>query len=122
MKPRPEAGSTEIRECWDRPGLAIIHDRHAVFGDRDIAVRKFSVSDAEPAGQYEHTVTVRYIKKHQQTSNDLQILPTNMRYVTIEKDGAIIYDSRTDVPCDMAQWRAYRQPHHSRLMASRMVK
>jgi hypothetical protein len=26
------------------------------------------------------------------------------RYLTIEVDGQVLYDSQTDVPCDMARW------------------
>ncbi|AKV02319.1 hypothetical protein AKJ09_08982 [Labilithrix luteola] len=32
----------------------------------------------------------------------------NLRYFTIEKNGETVYDSRTDVPCDMEKWAETR--------------
>jgi hypothetical protein len=34
------------------------------------------------------------------------MVPSGERYLTIERDGEVIYDSRTDVPIDMAKWTA----------------
>jgi hypothetical protein len=34
----------------------------------------------------------------------------NGRYLTIERDGEVLYDSRADVPCDMTKWtEEYRE-------------
>jgi hypothetical protein len=30
--------------------------------------------------------------------------PESIRYLTIEDAGRVLYDSRVDVPCDMAKW------------------
>ena len=32
----------------------------------------------------------------------------NIRYITIELNGLILYDTRDDVPCDMDKWRETR--------------
>jgi hypothetical protein len=32
------------------------------------------------------------------------VIPDNLRYLTIERNGMMLYDSREDVPCDMVKW------------------
>jgi hypothetical protein len=38
-----------------------------------------------------------------------QIVPDNREFYTIEQNGRVIYDSRTDVPCDMVEWERLHQ-------------
>ena len=38
-----------------------------------------------------------------------QIVPDNRQFYTIEQNGRVFYDSRTDVPCDMVEWERLHQ-------------
>jgi hypothetical protein len=77
----------------------------AVSGIVRHAVRKWSVGDVQPYAQYPCSVAVKFTKPRKRRGWIKMILPDDIQYVTIETlTGAVLYDSRTDVPCDMAKW------------------
>lgn len=88
---------------------ALIVDHCALFGRHEWLVRKFSVSEVRPYAQYERSVSVDFVKPRKRTWQRTAVLENNRRYITIESaDGELIYDSRSDIPCDMDQWEATR--------------
>ena len=93
-------------------GYATIVSHCAVFGERRTEVRKFTIDEPTPCGQYPVSVTVSYVEQNKRKPWLLQVVPDNLLYVTIERgSGAVIYDSRNDVPCDMEQWKATNEKH-----------
>jgi hypothetical protein len=46
----------------------------------------------------------------------------NIRYITIELNGLILYDTRDDVPCDMDKWRETRARFHARWPVARLKR
>jgi hypothetical protein len=84
---------------------ATIIQHCAVFGTLKTSVRKFEVLDPEPYAQYATSIHVSFVKPRERSWHYYQMVPDNLRYITIETDaGEVLYDSRTDVPCDMAKW------------------
>jgi len=83
---------------------AVIVQHCAVFGRLETRVRGYEVSAPRPYAQFPVSVSVVFLEPRQRRSSLVVIKPENIRYLTIEADGQTVYDSRTDVPCDMAQW------------------
>jgi hypothetical protein len=86
-------------------GQATIVFHSAVFGRSTQQVRWFQVSEVEPRAQDERSVTVRFLepRKRRRCYTTLQASDYS-RYLTIEVNGATVYDSRQDVPIDMGKW------------------
>jgi hypothetical protein len=86
-------------------GHAIIVHHSAVAGRSETTVREFHVSEVRPYAQYSCSVSVRFLKpRARKQKYAFNIVPDNIIYFTIEVNGHEVYDSRRDVPCDMAKW------------------
>jgi hypothetical protein len=79
-------------------GHAMIKQYCSVFGVLITEVRKFTVSEPRPYAQYPTSVDVSFVKPRQRRSYSYTIVPDGIRYLTIERNGDVVYDSRTDVP------------------------
>jgi hypothetical protein len=80
----------------------IRHD--AVFGRREKIVRKFKVGEVVSYAQYKQAVSVQWVEPRKRNCWRFVVVPDNLVFCTIEHDGRVLYDSRNDVPCDMAKW------------------
>jgi hypothetical protein len=95
--------------------MGIVHDgpatlvQHcAVYGRLETPVRWFEVGEVRPYAQHPVSVDVTFIKPRKRTRAYYTIKPENYRYLTAEVGGRVVYDSRADVPCDMAKWEETR--------------
>lgn len=99
-------------ETMKREGdKATIIQHCAMFGNLKTEVRKFDVGEVKPHAQHKKSVYVSFIKPRERRSYYYLMVPDNVRYITIERDGKVLYDSRTDVPCDMAAWQKSYDEH-----------
>jgi hypothetical protein len=77
----------------------------AVFGRLEDVVRKVQVADPKPDAQYSVSVTIGSVPKGRRRWFFVTMTPDDIRYCTVEDEsGRVLYDSRQDVPCDMAKW------------------
>jgi hypothetical protein len=91
---------------------ATIIQHCAVFGNLKTYARKFTVHDPKPRAQYATSVSVSFVEPRKRNSKGFTMVPDNLRYLTIERDGGeVLYDSRDDVPCDMAKFEPIYQKH-----------
>jgi hypothetical protein len=89
-------------------GKALIIQHCAVFGRLETPVRKFTVEDVRPYAQSPISVSVVFVKPRERRAYSYTIKPDDSRYLTVEVNGEVVYDSRKDVPCDMEQWAVTR--------------
>jgi hypothetical protein len=68
------------------------------------------------------SVTVGFKKPRKRTAAFYTMVPDDIRYLEIEVDGKVVYDSRTEVPCDIEEWHATRARFpESPITSSRVV-
>jgi hypothetical protein len=83
--------------------------RHcAVFGERRHPVRDFKIGETKPYAQYPVSVTILYVEPRKRRWMAATATPDNLTYFTIEDRGTVVYDSRKEVPCDMAEFEQTR--------------
>jgi len=94
-------------------GRAVVVVCDAVMGRSEIPVRSFSVSEPTINDRGNQQVRVSGFKPRMRTATYWLVEDDgkHTRYVTVEVDGVSVYDSRADVPCDMAAWDATNQHH-----------
>ena len=96
----------------ERTGKATIIQHCAVFGQLMTEVRWFKVCEPRRHAQHERAVYVNFIKPRKRVEAYYTIVPDNTRYLTIEDQwGKLLYDSRSEVPCDMEAWQKIRAEH-----------
>ena len=95
----------------ERPagGYATIVQHCAVFGRTATVVREWKVDAVWPDAQHPASVSVSFVEPRKRRRHSYTMKADNLRYLTIEAAGRVVYDSRRDVPCDMAAWEAARQ-------------
>ena len=76
----------------------------AVSGRLAFLARKYSVGPVRPYAQHPVSVSVWYTPPRARRPTGFTITPDNIRFLTIEVDGRVVYDSRADVPCDREKW------------------
>jgi hypothetical protein len=81
----------------------------AIVGTSSQSVRWFIRSRVGPYAQYKRAVRVGYLKPRQRRVRSFVVVPDNLRFVTIERDRLVLYDSRADVACDMRKFNATLQ-------------
>jgi hypothetical protein len=86
-------------------GSALIVQHCAVFGRLEKPVRWFKTCEPRPYAQYPVSVAVLFKEPKKRKTYFFTIVPDNLRYLTVEVKGEIVYDSRKDVPCDMGKWQ-----------------
>ncbi len=89
-------------------GKATIIQYCAVFGRLETPVRQWSAREPAPYAQHPIAVSVSFSEPRKQRTSFFNIVPNNTRYLTVEQDGVVVYDSRSEVPCDMQDWQAIR--------------
>jgi hypothetical protein len=85
----------------------------AVFGTNRKDVREFHVRPPQPYAQYPVSVSISFVEPGKRTTYSYRVVPDNLAYRTIEQNGVVVYDSRNDVPCDMAKWRETYAKHRA---------
>jgi hypothetical protein len=85
-------------------GPATIVEHCAVSGERRRAVQWWRVGEVKPYGQYDRSVAVNFFEPGSSRKKHFTVAPDHNRYVTVIVEGQVVYDSRNDVPCDMAKW------------------
>src|SRR5262245_32836749 len=85
---------------------AVIIQHCAVMGRLETRVRTYAISDPRPMTRTQTGVNVSFMKPRHRRAAYYRILSDNLRYLTIEVAGQVVYDSRQDIPCDMGEWEA----------------
>jgi hypothetical protein len=98
ISPQGDRKSVHINSQIREGKNAVIH--HHLSGHEGFRhnVRKFYVSEVDHT-RGEATVTVG-----EPRGDSWTVRPNNIEYWTVERDGAVIYDSRLDIPCDMEEY------------------
>ena len=81
-------------------------------------VRMWRIGPVEPYAQYPVSIVITY-RQLRQRALARRISSGSMTFVTIEHEGQILYDSRADVPVDMAAWRAERDKNKTRWLVDK---
>lgn len=102
MAPNSNEGESAMRFEHDGPAVVVRHC--SVSGRSEWAVRKVSVGDPEKYAQYPIAVCVRFLEPRKRLGAYVWVTCQSLDYVTILVGGREVYDSRADVPCDMAKW------------------
>jgi hypothetical protein len=81
------------------------------FGLSRTQVTQYRVGPVEPYAQYKHSITLTYQlpkapRKRKVEVGQVRVHDEDHRYITVHVGDKVLYDSRTDVLCDMAEWRA----------------
>jgi len=71
-------------------------------------VSSWEVASPRPYNEYPLSIIIRAVSLQNHRTNSYLIVPDNMTYATIEYDAQVLYDSRTEVPCDMVAFEAAR--------------
>jgi hypothetical protein len=64
-------------------------------------ILSWEVSPPKPYDEYPIIVTIGIVELHNSRKSSYLVAQDNLTYATIERDGQVLYDSRTEVPCDM---------------------
>lgn len=70
---------------------------HSRYGTRRIEAASFRASDAAPYAQHPVSVMVSVTEPQRRNGTYFRIVPGDHRYILVERDGAVINDSRKDV-------------------------
>jgi hypothetical protein len=90
-------------------GKATIVKHNAVMGRLERPVRWFRTSPPQRFAQYEAAVYVAFKEPRQRVMKFYDVVPDDCCYVEIlDASGAVLWDSRQEVPCDMGKWEATR--------------
>jgi hypothetical protein len=87
---------------------AMILQHCAVAGRLEPSVRAYRVWPPRAYSEHRVSVTLWFRVPQSLTRYAYVVIPDNCRYLTIEVNGQTVHDSRTDVPCDLAEWEATR--------------
>jgi hypothetical protein len=91
---------------------AIMTVHTACFGDLNIQVSKFKVSEIRPFAQHSISISIEFIEPRKRKPLNKTVVPNGIEFVTITNGvGICIYDSRLDVPCDMRNFNVARSKH-----------
>ena len=93
---------------------ASIRQYCAMAGTLETPVRTYHIAPPQRYAQPPTSVRVYFLKPRNRSPVSYNMVPDNLRYLTIEVAGQVVYDSRTDVPCDMAKWTATNQEWQDR--------
>jgi len=83
----------------------VIVTHSCVFGTSRTEVRKFDIGKPRSYAQYRVSVDISFVEPGKRRGKHQTVVPDNIKFITVEQNGAVVYDSRTDVPCDMVEWR-----------------
>lgn len=90
------------------PAVLVVHS--VLWGRMEVAVDKFFVASPKPYDPYDKAVGIVFKESHKKAKLITLVIPENDRFVTIEIEGRVVYDSRLDIPVDMEEFhKAERQ-------------
>ena len=106
-------------------------DTEAIYGEADIVwwsavntgepmrqrLRGYRIVPMERCAQFDRAVSVWYVEPRRRRWHGFVVKNDDLVYVTIEKDGRVVWDSRADVPCDMTKWLADQHKFQARWQA-----
>lgn len=83
---------------------------HSVKGDtRSWAMRRYEVLGPVEVPEFSVALIVRFKEPRGRIWRKYYAIPCGYHYITIERNGDVVIDSRDDVPCDMAQFEALHE-------------
>jgi hypothetical protein len=95
-------------KCQITGGSAVLTRHCSAFGTWRRRVQEYRVDyPDQAAAQHPVSVTIGFLEPRKRQLNYVTITP-GTRYCTIEEAGRLVYDTRTDVPCDMAEFEKER--------------
>jgi len=80
---------------------AIIVHHSVKRGRRERRARRYEMLSPDAIGDFVPAVVLRYKAPRCRNWEYIYVVPCGYHYLTIEKDGQEVYDSRTEIPCDM---------------------
>ena len=83
---------------------AVIVTHCALLGRKETAVRAYCIDPVKPYAQYEKSVFIKFLEPKRRRKRRYEVMEDNRTFLTVEVAGRTVYDSRTEVPCDMQQW------------------
>ena len=90
-----------------RKGTDSIIVKHSVKeGTREIFVRTYEMLISQSIGHYEMVLVLRHKAPRERHWRYMYAIPCGYAYLTVEKEGKIVYDSRSEIPCNMEQFKA----------------
>jgi len=78
-------------------------------GKRETFVRTYEMLVPQPIGHYETALVIRHKAPRERHWRYEYAIPCGYAYLTIEKAGKIVYDSRSEIPCNMEQFEALHE-------------
>lgn len=109
LRPRCDEHTTTaiIRGEWiNKPATYVFH---GIMSDYSRTVRAYCIGQVRPYAQYERSVSIS-CKLPRKRNAESHTVTGNAYVEILAPDGTLIYDSRTDIPLDMADWQARRRP------------
>jgi hypothetical protein len=98
------------------PAMIVRHDAvlagasdGVVQADEGYSVRKFEINRPGPRAQHPVSVRINYVLPGKRNWESCVATPDDYRYYKIKIGNDVVYDSRTEVPIDMAKFNATRQ-------------
>ena len=97
-----------------RDTVLISHD--AVFGDHTHAVSRFKISEVKPFAHYAQSVSIFWMTpKARKRWRTITVVPNNTLFYTIQREEDVLYDSRSDISCDMDEFAKKKSEHQTKL-------
>jgi hypothetical protein len=88
---------------------AVLVQHCTVYGDLRTDMRTWKVEPLAPYARHQRAVEITFQEGRKRAHSRIVVTPGG-RWATVESpDGAILYDSRTDIPVDMEKWEAGRR-------------
>ena len=97
-----------IRKQMSFKGKVAIFHHCTLSGVSRTDAREVRIDPPDREAQYDDVVTIRYTEPRKRRGRYFSVDPTNIVFVTVEVGGRLVYDSRTEVPLDMAFWNEKR--------------
>jgi hypothetical protein len=86
-------------------GPAVLVQQCAIWGRCETPVVWFQTSPPKPFRDIQIMVTLTYRRPGQRRRDYCQMQPSDINYLLLEVGRKILYDSRTELPCDKTQWQ-----------------
>jgi hypothetical protein len=89
-------------------GNAVLVHHSAIYGRSEQEITWFQTGDPRPQAQFDRVVDLRFIQKGERRRAVTTMQPTHYRYIEILVGGRVVWDSRTEVRCDMNRFEEIR--------------
>jgi hypothetical protein len=111
------AGKKAIIVQWCTASGKLATEVHEWNVSEPMPKKHFCRENGEWVFKPSFAVFVYFTKPMKREKYFYEVVP-ECRFLTIEQDGCIVYDSRLDVPCDMDAWLTRYKGHHPNLDAA----